>query len=305
MSFGTAAEDIVNRALDSIGYVGVPVGDLQEGSTTASAALRVYQTTRCQLLRAANWGFARRRAQLTLLQDATGQTTLTNARVGTGTPGQYPWTYMYQWPTDGLRARWVPANWYGAGQQVPGNISTPATPLFTAQSTSPLMQRDVPTRFLVTSDIVPALTGAITSWNQYPDFGSVHGQSPAQQTVILSNQQNASLVYTADVLPPDLWDPLFQQAMVATLGSLLAMPVLADKKFALQVRRDQIAMAKAALDMARVSDGDEGWTSTDHQPDFISVRSSGSRWNSWEPGGGGGYLGLGWGSMSFADGSAF
>lgn len=315
MSFGTAPEDIVNRALNSIGFVGVPIGDLQEGGTTADACNRIYTPTRQQMLRAANWSFARRMAPLLLLQDATGQTTVQQqasggpVTVGVGTPGMVPWIYEYQWPTDGIRARWLPQNWLQQGQGIPGNISIPTTPLTTGAAPTPLYPRLSPTRFLVTSDIVPTMVGGLTDWSQVPDYGSIHGQAPAQQTVILTNTQNAMLCYTADIVPPSLFDPLFEQAFVAAIASQVCMAVLPDKKFAMQMRRDQIAIAKAALEQARLADGNEGWNVTDLSVDWMRTRNVGGRWNSWGPNGGGdgygGVMGYGWDSYAFCDGSAF
>jgi hypothetical protein len=89
---------------------------------------------------------------------------------------------------------------------------------------------------------------------------------------------------------------------------------LPDKKFALQLRAQQIAIAKDAIMQARVSDGDEGWNTVDHTPDWIAIRGrGGSRWGAgglwggYADGGGDGLgvLGYGWGSCSFADGSAY
>ena len=123
--------------------------------------------------------------------------------------------------------------------------------------------------------------------------------------VILSNQPNATLVYTALLTFPDQWDPLFTQAFVAALASQLALPVLEDKKFALQMRAQQIAIAKQALDQARISDGNETWSSVDHIPDWIRKRNAGFRWGAWGPWNGPGQLWGGWDSYSFGDGSAY
>ena len=289
----TAPSDIANRALDAIGSR-VTIGDLNEGTTEAKAAVRVYQNVRKQVLRAANWNFARRQATLTLLQDATGQT----AGVGTGTVGMRPWLYEYQWPMDGLRARWVPATMYPitGGSTVPIMTGLAAVPF----------ARQVPTRFLVAQDTVPSFTGVPASWQAFPDLQGVQGQGRSSQTVILSNQPQASLVYTGDVLEPDIWDPLFEQAVVSVLASYLAMPCLPDRKEALAVRSQMVQQAKTALDLARVSDGDEGWPTTDHIPDWIRVRSRGGYGqNTGNTIGDIGVLYNGWGACGFGDGSAY
>lgn len=294
----TIPADIVNRALDAIGAEHT-IGDLQEGTREAGAALRVYGPLMRQLLRAAHWNFARKEARLTLLQDATGQT----PNVGTGTPGMGQWRYEYQWPIDGLQARFVPAAIpSGINATVPGNHSLPATPLTPGITAQPWLRRP-PTPFVVTQDNVPPVIGAMPSWSAVPDLGE--GQGYGQQTVILSNQQNATLVYTALITYPDEWDSLFQQAFVAVLASYLAMPCLADKKFALQVRGQQVMLAKAALDEARRVDGDEGWFTINREAAWMRARSTaGGMWRGdWS--GGDGMLGCGWAGFGMVDGSVY
>lgn len=310
--FGVSAEDLVNRALDGIGYVGTPVGDLQEGGTVANACLRIYHPTRGQLLRGALWNFARIIQPLTLLQDATGQATQQQiaaglpVTVGTGTPGMYGWTFEYGLPVNCVQARWSPVNCLTAGAIPLGNITGPSAPPTSVFNIQPVPQRNTPSRFLVSTDFIPTLVGTITDWSQYPDYSTTYGQAPNQQTVILSNQPNALLCYTMDVVQPSLWDPLFAQAFVAMLASQLCMSVLPDKKFAVQMRRDQIAIAKSALEIARVRDGDElSAETTDHIPDWIRTRqTAGNGWGGWGAFGAG-VLGYGWCGVGFCDGSVF
>jgi hypothetical protein len=314
MAFGTAPEDIVNRALDVLGYVGLPVGDLNEGGTVANAAVRVYQTTRQQLLRAAQWNFARRMTILQLLNDATGQTTQAQiaaggpVTVGPGTPGMYGWIYEYAWPVDCLRARWVPHNWNTTASPATANSYSISPQTIPGVSMNPIPPHLRPARFVVTTDNVPTLIGAISDWSQFPDYQGIQGQAPTQQTVILTNQRCAHLCYTADIVQPGLWDQLFEQAFVVTLASQLAMAVLPDKKYAIAMRDKCIASAKSALDQARVIDGDEQPQSTDHIPDWIKTRRIGGPWhNGWGGNDGidglGGGFGGGWAGMGFCDGS--
>lgn len=286
----TSPSDIANLALDSIGAQNI--GDLQEGSTEAQAALRIYSLCRQSLLRAAGWNFARRQSALTLLNDSTGQT----AGVGTGTVGMQPWLYEYEWPTDGLRARWVPVQMYPS--------PTVSPPIMTGLAATPYA-RQMPARFLITNDTVPPFTGVPASWAAYPQ--PLPGRGRASQTVVLTNQPQATLVYTADVVEPDIWDPSFRLAMTAVMGSYLAMPLIKDKKMAMAVRAQQIAAAKSTLDKARVSDGDEGFTTTDMAVDWMQIRNNGG-WRGgwgWNDGGGPGYFWMGWGACSLGDGSSY
>jgi len=242
------------------------------------------------------------------LQDATGQTSqqqiaegINPPFVGSGTPGMIPWTYEYAWPIDCVKARFVPTSFNNAGSNVPtGNISLPSNPLMSGLNQQPF-GRQVPARFLVGTDTIPALIGAPTTWDQIPDTATTMGQGLASQTVILTNQSRADLVYTSLITYVDQWDPLFGQAFVSLLASCFAMPLVTDRKAATSIRNEQIAICKAALDQARVSDGNEGWTSVDHVPDWLRVRSraGGLDWN------GAGVLGYGHDACMFGDGIAY
>lgn len=292
--------DVVNRALDAIGAPSI--GDLQEGTTEAKAALRVYSPVRQQLLRSAHWNFSRTQATLTMLNDATGQTAIQQAAagypvtVGNGTVGMRPWVYEYEWPTNGLLARWVPVQMYPA--------PTVSPPLMTGLQATPWAYQR-PARFLVAQDTVPPFTGTPASWAGYP--APLQGRGRSSQTVILTNQPNATLVYTADILECDIWDSLFTQAIVTVLASFLAMPLIADKRVAMAVRREMVEGARRALDQARVRDGDEGWNQADLQVDWMRARNSGygNGWGSWGSGDGPGIFWGGWGSCGLGDGSAY
>ncbi len=300
-------EDIVNRALDALGSTNT-IGDLQEGTKEAQVFLRTYGATLRQLLRAVHWNFARRRASLVLLNDATGQTTQAQINagqpvtVGTGTVGMRPWVYEYRWPVDCVKVRFVPRDNCGVSSPAPsGNYAIPPTPLYTGQA-SIAFGREVPTRFLVTNDLVPNLVGYPGSWSEIPDTSQTMGQALSNQTVILTNTQYAACVYTALVTYPDQWDPLFQEAFVAMLAIRGASSLVPDRKDAMAVRDHQIAIAKAALDQARVSDGNEGWTSTDQRVDWLQIRNGYAWGGRGELLDGPGQLWGGWDSISFGGG---
>lgn len=309
----TRVEDIANRALDLIGVGGtIWIADIKDGSKQSTVALRQYGPSLRQLLRSAHWNFSRKRAPLTLLQDATGQTTRQQQQaggpimVGTGTPNMPPWTYEYAWPIDCVKARFVPMTMHNNTGIPPGNIALPSNPIMSGLN-QPVHHRQIPTRFVVGTDQIPNLVGQPEDWTQIPDTSTTMGQGITGQTVILSNQRNAHLVYTSLVTYIDQWDPLFAQAMVALLGSYFAMTLVLDRKEAVRVRDDMINICKRALDQARVSDGDEGFFSNDLRPDWLRIRNSGS----WGGAGWGfgaddvGVLGYGWDACSFPNGSAY
>lgn len=301
--FGVQAADIANQSLDAIGWANT-ITDLQEGSVEARILLRNYAPTVEQTLRAAHWNCARRQAAMMLLQDASGNT----EGVGTGTPGMGLWIYSYAWPVDCLKARYVPIT--GAlNPPIPANnIQTPSTPQTSLPSPWPVA-RTLPAPFLVSSDLVPNVTGALTSWNQYPDLSGVQGQGLSRQTVILTNQQNATLVYTGMVDDPNLWDALLKEAIIQTLAAKVALALWSRKEMkTVIVMRDQaIKGAKAALDAARVADGNEAPANTNHDAQWIRSRRSGGYGWGWGGGdyAGPGYLWCGWEQSPFPDGSAY
>jgi hypothetical protein len=308
----TLPADVVNRSLDAI-LAGVTIGDLNEGTTAARVAVRHYLPTLEQLLRSAHWNFARKSARLLMLQDATGQT----PNVAVGTPGMGNWRYEYAWPTDALQARYVTHTlkryWlYPQGQLNSQSYQLPPQPIMSGIGITPNHShvQQKPVRFLVSQDVVPTQIGAPVGWDQETQLDGLYGQAPNQQTVILTNLCNASLIYTAMVPYPDEWDVLFQQAVVSALAAYLVV-ILPDKKFALQMRAQQIAVAKSAIEQARIRDGNEMWGNVDHEPDWMKTRRSygwcrGVGVGGWGDGGGEeGVLGYGWSSFGFADGSAY
>lgn len=262
----TRPEDIVNRALDECGVD--EIGDMYEGSKAARAALRIYDSVLRQLHSAAHWNFARRQQRLVLRGDVSG---LYNPN----TVVPIPWNFMYEWPVDAVHARFVP------------RTGTTALDLTTLEPSGFPPAWNSPAPFLVADAPLPNDVDS--------DWSLVEGHNPESTRVILTNELGAVLVYTGLIQYPDAWDPLFEQAFVACLAARLAMP-LADRKAAVAIRRDNIQIAKAALDAARVRDGDEGWTVVDHTPDWIRARTDLGGW-----GGGPGYCYLGWSSMPMVE----
>lgn len=269
---GYISANIGNQALISLGHPRV-LGSLRDGSKEANAILEVYAPSVEEISRAAHWNALRRQANLTLLNYQNGAT---YPAAGSGTPGMGQWIYEYAWPIDCMKARYVPYNNGAttpvpAGNIVPANSSSPLTGNLNLFPTA----RTIPAPFLVSQDIVPNVQGAINSWSQAPDFDGAQGQSWSQQTVILTNVQNASLVYTALVESPNVWDPLFRQAVVCLIASKIALVVVEDKKMAMQMQALVIARAKAALQQARISDGNEGPTNINHDAGWIKARGAG------------------------------
>lgn len=295
-------ETLANRALDAAGS-DEPIGNIQDGSRESKIIIRHYGPVLRQLLRAAHWDMARKQAPLQLLADATGQT----ANVGNQVPA--PWIYEYAYPIDCMKLRFVPLNPGNVASASPaGNIALPATPLMTGLGQPSSSQpRLVPTRFLIATDYnypaqIQTGPGGTEWWN-------IQGISPSNRTVILTNVQQAIGVYTCLQTAPSLWDALFEAAFVAALAEKISVPLDTDptKKKGIVFRDRNIVIAKECIRQARVSDGNEMWTTTDHVPDWIRVRNSGAWGSQWGGGssGGPGVLSCGWDAYGFGDGSAF
>ena len=308
---GSSPASIVNRALDLIGRSDLVVGEIGEGTEAAKPALRAYGPAMRQLLRAAHWDFARRQAPMTLLADATGQTT------GVGTVVQAPWTYVYALPPDSLKVRFLPWN---------SNPVQPNPPIMTAINQPPLnCVRLVPAPFLVGLDSTyPVQEGCSLTWDDLPDWANTPGEGPTQRTVIYTNvppqPQGAaiptiypSLVYTALVVYPSQWDALFEEALVNYMAQKLAMPLVQDKKFALAVRAHAIDATKNMLMEARAVNANESGApqSIAREASWIRARNRGGG-NYWGGGGvyDGNYGGPGclynsFDAIGFSDGSIF
>lgn len=255
--------DVANQALDAAGF-DFTIGDLAEGSKPSTILLRAYSQCLRQLLRAARWGFARQQSQMLLLADATGAT----PNVQTNTIR--PWVYEYALPQNCCQARFVPWGPQGVSPPVPaGNIipPNPQAPLASGLGSPFAGARLRPARWLLAFD---------------PNFASdsweTPGISPQGRSVICTNVANAQLVFTALMLYPSNWDSQFRAALVAFLAGEVAFPLWSSKgkpEFGMKVRDEQYKIAADKIMHARVTDGNEGWTSSDWTPDWFRFRDTG------------------------------
>ncbi len=296
--------DVANEVLDCIG-VDFTLGDISEGTRPAQVLLRKYSQCRRQMLRAAHWQWARREIPLMLLADITGNT----PNVGTNVV-QAGFIYEYAMPNDYLKAWYVPWQPFTTPLTVPGNIqpANPTAPLMTGLGQPPYTAwRPQPARFLICTDAnfptPPGIPG---------DDEVAPGTSPSTRTVLLTNVQNATFVYTADIIYPSIWDPLFRAALVAYLGSEVALALHTDKKLGIAIRDDQIKITKAKVQEARLADGNDQVSDSTVATNWMQVRRSGGFGGvngGWGGDGGGGYgqfWGAGnWDTISFSNGGSF
>lgn len=300
---------LINRALDALG-VGFAIGSLDDGTPITETARRNYGPMLRELLRAAQWGFARKNGPLTpLLGSSSGQDWNGNLVNQVGV--EQPWMYCYAWPIDGVAARWVPWHYgQGSGSIPPGNITQPGGPGPQAASFEVISPnvRQQPARFLVSSsDQFPSVIGQ-TDWDALPDLSTTEGVGPVGRRVVLTNVPAARLVYTRLVLSIEEWDQTFEQTMVAYMAQRLALIAVKDPKAAIVLRNAQIAIVKDQLTEARARNADDAGfpQSFDHVPDWIRVRRYGAtRWGEGGLNNGPGVLGYGFDTLSFSDGSVF
>lgn len=293
MSDWNSPTAVAQEAIDAAGLK-IELSDIQDGTEAARVCLRVYGNALRQMLRGANWDFARKEAPLVLLADATGAT----PNVGTVVPSGFAYEYAYG--TDCAKLRYIPAN---RNQTIPGPNTTPTNgtvPLMTGLGGPFIGRRNVPTPFLITSDAnYPPATGQM--------YWDVQGVSPQGRTVILSNVQNAHAVYTYYALYPSLWDQKFRSALVAYIAHEIAFRLHEDPKLGMAVRVEQMKVAQMRLMEARVTDGNEGFSSSDLSVDWMRTRNVGGQWGEGNGGGGGWGAGwnCGWDSVGFANGSTY
>lgn len=258
----TAPVDLCNLALDQIVARATITGispPSPPASLAAQVATRTYQPQADAVFRAAHWNSARRQVTLTLLGAAVG--TPENPSGTTLPIPPIPWRYEYAWLPDCLKMRFVMPQ---PNLPVPGSA-----PLMTSVgvTNSPLVNTAMP--------FVPAIDV---------------DQNGNQIKVILTNAHKAQGVYTARIDNVDLWDASLQNAVVGVLAAWFALPITGDKT--LMQLRTQLAVG--LVNAARMSDGNEGITSMDHDPDWMQIRNAGNGW--------GGVAGGGWGGGPFIAG---
>lgn len=228
----TSEVDVCNRALSEIGSRTL-ISSLSEASPAGVQCALQYNALREQLLRAAPWGFARKTLALTTLG--------TLSAVPPTSP--YPWLVKYLYPADCLKMRYIlPPPIPALNPNVVPDVSS--VPLF-----SPWC---APSR----------------QWRYLPAYDDT--ESPPRK-VLLANVLSALGVYTANVTDPDLWDPLFTNALVMALANKLVIPLSGN----VAMKESYFKLADQAVMQARAVDGNEAIPTTDHVVDWIATRAVG------------------------------
>lgn len=232
--------DIVNMALDQISSTvtiqsidpPMPIG------VTSEVAARNWLVRLDAVSRGAHWNCLRYQEELTLLKSATG--TPENPSGALPRP-PIPWLYEYAYPTDCLLMRFLIPQVVQVGSSVPFMTNTGGLVMQNAITQIPF---------------VPA---------------SDKDANGNNIRVILTNAPVAVGVYTKRLQDPNLWDPDFQEAVIAVLAAWFVNPLSKNE----QTLKDCIALAQQAIAKGRMSNGNEGITNIDHYPDFMQVRGGG------------------------------
>ena len=154
-------------------------------------------------------------------------------------PPPQPWLFSYALPPDCLKARFL-------------------VPLMTQPQTSPP---------LTTAGglMLPAvLPNTAIPFTVAVDFDATGDETQ----VLLTNLYQAQLVYTRRLKDISLWDSQFTRGAASALATWLA-PALNGSQAAMNAA---MGIAKNMLDMARISDANEGPQVQDHEASWISAR---------------------------------
>lgn len=234
----TSETAICNRALASIGGR-TTIASLTEASNAARQCNIIYSATRDEVLQMAFWNFAGKTDYLSLLKSAPGTpTNPTGATTWTTAYPSPPWLYEYGYPSDCLQVRFL----------VP-QVQTGLTG-------TPFMSNQM--------GMYPYVMGPAARF----EIASDENDTGAQINCILTNQYQAIARYTRRTTDPNLFGAQFVQALVMALAAKLALALTGDKGLANMM----FGAANSAVTQARASDGNEGLTTVDSTPDWITAR---------------------------------
>ena len=247
----SAPVDLCNLALLQIGArANVTSINPSDGTVAGDACAQLYQPTVDAFSRAAHWNCLRFEVQLSLLKAAAGTPENPN---GTTLPvPPLGWLYEYALPSDCLKARYL-------------------APSVTQQGTNPPLTTGG-SLFLPWRLPSGALKFAVGV-----DFDT---QTPPNEIPVLFCNLGTVLtgppwlVYTRRLINVSLWDSQFVMGAKSALATWLVNPVNASAAMMQQA----MGIAKAMLDQARISDGNEGMNAdniNDVGADWIAFRYGG------------------------------
>lgn len=205
---GVSRVDICNRALSLIGANNI--ASITENTREAKQCKIFYDPCREDVLREHNWNFAQKNVILGLLDETYAG-----------------WDYVYQYPSDCLKAIKV--------QDESGALS--------ATSTFSGLSEQIKFEITASSDL--------------------------NRKIILTDQENARLVYTANVTNENVFDPSFTSALVYRLAAELVIPM----KGKLNLRQAMLATYQQMLLHTQGINANEGNRKEDEYNAFINART--------------------------------
>jgi hypothetical protein len=228
------------------------ISSFDDDNVQARAARVLFTSTFEGMARETPWACLKKQEPITIVRAAEG--TPENPQGTTLPIARPPYNYEYVIPSDCLDTRYL----------VP-HIKPSSYP----------------------QDDIPQTTASRIAMTAYPAGGAIpfetaYGTNELGQPikVILTNLRHAELVYTVNNDNPDVWDSLFQRAMVARLAAYFVP--------ALNLNINLISLcekiASQAIGDAMASDGNEGINVMDHTPDWILARGAGVTYDMYDAG---------------------
>lgn len=230
------------------------ISSFKEGSPQANACATLFSYVFENLARTAWWNTLRKQDTLTLLAAATG--TPENPDGTTLPLPSTPWLYSYSYPSDCLKLRTLVAS----NNPVQGG---------TSQST--------------VNNLAPCYVPVSGRMPWAIAYNTDDSGNPI--TTILTNLSQAQAIYTVNQQNPATWNGSFVSAFVASLAAYL-VPALS---LNMELMKIQVQIANGLIAEARSADANEGYTTQDHIPDWVSARgvsyyTEGSRFGGYQGG---------------------
>lgn len=113
----------------------------------------------------------------------------------------------------------------------------------------------------------PVAQGSTTGSGSGATFNLTFG-AVGDQRVILTDRQNPTLAYCKKITDPNVFDTLFQSALIQALAATVCQALTGDAALV----KTMVALVNQDIAEARKGDGNEGLTINDATPDWLRIR---------------------------------
>ena len=233
---------IWNMALANVGTRS-SVASLTENSKEAITCGLYSDNVRRGVLSTAQWDFAEEYATLGLLKALPGTPENTSSQSPTWQTSypSPPWLYEYAYPTDCVAVRSI----------LPQMATNQTTPPFTTG------------QYIYTLGKQEKIASA---WKRSSDKDAGGNDI----TTILTNQSQALICYTKDIINTQLWDDLFIELVAAILAKKCCIQLTGNEnRF-----KSLDGLVNELTMQARMKDANEGLTVHEIMPDWLRVRGA-------------------------------